>query len=208
MQKIVVVGRPIEDSFEWHINQTLNKMGYSSVLLDCFFGIGKIREAMRMLNHMDYLPKQHWNLIFNRILGELPQLVIVCYRDFHPILVRKIKEAGVPIVHINPDTITTLNRQAVFAEPYDYYFVKSNYMKNFMQRKLSLNTFKYYEAFNPSHLVSKYNNKLEAEQNENIQVLMYGSYYPSKSLMVQELANQGINIASFGPKGDYFSEKK
>jgi spore maturation protein CgeB len=207
MKKITIIGTNIEDSFEFHLYNTVLKMGYLCELIDPFYGTGILREAIRKINYFDALPLFHWDIIFKRITNINPDLVIVAYRDFHPLLVKKIKAQGIKIIHINPDTITTLNRQAIFSEPYDYYFVKSDFMLNFMTKKLGLNTYRYSEAYNQSHLVSSYNSKLEAEDEEKIDVLMYGGYYPAKTRMASELSKQGINLQLYGSKGFYFPKE-
>ncbi|MEM6698049.1 MAG: hypothetical protein AAF599_06615 [Bacteroidota bacterium] len=139
--KIVTIGTNQEDSLEWHIHHTLISMGHQSSLVSLYLGGGLFKKSQLYLQHFNALPNFMERQLFSRICQHDPDMVIVCRRDFPPAVVKKIKKAGIKIIHINPDTVTTLNRQEIFVEAYHSYFVKSDYMLNFMKNHLNLSTY-------------------------------------------------------------------
>ncbi|MEN0047062.1 MAG: glycosyltransferase [Bacteroidota bacterium] len=205
--KIVTIGTNQEDSLEWHIHHTLISMGHQSSLVSLYLGGGLFKKSQLYLQHFNALPNFMERQLFSRICQHDPDMVIVCRRDFPPAVVKKIKKAGIKIIHINPDTVTTLNRQEIFVEAYHSYFVKSDYMLNFMKNHLNLSVHKYLECYNSEHLVSKYTNKKEAESNSTTEVLMYGNYYPYKAKMVEYLAQKGVQLSLYGFKGYYYPKQ-
>ena len=202
--RIVVIGSNIEDSMEWHINQTLIQLGHTSFLVPLYTGKGLFHKGQLYLNHFDQLPDFFINLLYKRIIEKSPEILIVCRRDFPPKIIAKVKSEGIKTIHINPDAITNFERQAIFAEDYDHYFVKCRRIHKFMHDHLKLRVHKYLECYNDEHLVSKYHHKLEAENNEDISIMMYGSYYPYKWRMIDELQQKGLEFALFGFKGYFF----
>lgn len=205
MKKVIVVGPKSEDTFEWHIKTTLVRMGIETDLIDLYSSNSLTRKTTINLQYFGKFPKYLQNKFIKKVAAGLYDTIIVCYRNFPPEIIKALKGIGVRTIHINPDTITTLNRQDIFVEKYDYYFSKSDYMVNFMREKLGLNTFKYLEAFNPHHLVSDYKTKYEAEESEKIDVMLYGSFYPAKNRSILDLDSKNeLGIKLFGVKGFYF----
>lgn len=208
MKRILVCGPTSEDTFEWHIHATLVSMGFDADLKDLYSEKSGIRKVEINLQYFGKYPGYLINRFVKKVIDEGYETLIVCYRNFPPEIIKRLKHNGIRTVHVNPDTITTLNRQDIFVEPYDFYFSKSNYMVDFMRNKLGLNTFKYFEAFNPNHLKSKYKTKEEAEKGEEIDVMLYGSFYPAKNRSILELNPKNeLNIKLFGSKGFYFEPK-
>ena len=207
-KKIVVVGEDSKDMLEWHFYMTLNKLGYSTEIIDYYPFTGQLRKNSWRFKRYFFYPSLFGKLFLQQIRNINPSLVIVCYRDFPPQLVRSIKQAGVKIIHINPDALTNLRKQEIFVEEYDHYFVKSNYMKDFITDKLNFKCSKFFESYNPSyHISPSYQDKIEAEKEVKQEVLMYGNFYPYRVRMLQKLTSEGLEVAGYGELSDYFPEE-
>ena len=133
-----------------------------------------------------------------------PDLVIGVYRFIHPTFVKHIKKAKIKIVHINPDQLTTLEYQQIFAEEYDVYFVKDSYMQRFMKDNMKLNVHLYSEAFNSRHHIKPNIAKEICEREVNIDVMTYGTMYPYRCKMLKSVLDAGINLKVYGVKPHRF----
>jgi spore maturation protein CgeB len=105
---------------------------------------------------------------------------------------------NVMVVHINPDTLTTLEYQQIFASPYDAFFTKDSFMVDFMKNKMGLNTFYLPEAFNPRVHKRPDIDRAELEKKINIDVVVFGTMYPYRANMVEQLLNAEIDVTLFG----------
>lgn len=199
--KIALLGSKDFDSLEYHIQDSLNFLGHEVFHID-------IKDVVKIPYRFNYwgtklFPKYDLSIfkkIAQRIIDEKPDLVIGTYRFIHPECIKMIKKAlpKVPIVHINPDAITTFEHQQVFASPYDAYFTKDPFIVDFMKNKMKLNTFYLPEALNARLHKSFGGNRVETEKKVNIDVVTFGTMYPYRAKMVSELINSGLDVALFG----------
>ena len=105
---------------------------------------------------------------------------------------------NVPIIHVNPDALTTFEQQQIFASPYDAYFTKDPFIADFMKDKMNLNAFYLPEALNPRVHKMPLQNRFEVEKKFGIDVVTFGTMYPYRAKMVGELINNGVNMTLFG----------
>lgn len=135
-----------------------------------------------------------------------PDLVIGTYRFINPICINLIKNGlpNIPIIHVNPDAITTFEHQQIFASPYDFFFTKEPYIVRFMKDKIGLNAKYLPEAFNPRVHVKPSLNRIDCEKKTNIDVLAFGSMYPYRVNMIKKIIDSGVNVTLFGKKDRRF----
>lgn len=199
--KIALLGSKDFDSLEYHIHDSLTFLGHQVFHID-------IKDVVKIPYRYNYwgmklLPKYDLSVfrkIAARIIDEKPDLVIGTYRFIHPECIRMIKAAlpKVPIVHINPDAITTFEHQQVFASPYDAYFTKDPFIMDFMKNKMKLNAYYLPEALNPRVHKPVISDRVQLEKEIGIDVTMFGTMYPYRAKMASEVINSGINVALFG----------
>lgn len=199
--KVTLFGSKDFDSLEYHLNDSFLFSGNKVIHID----IKDIIDIPYKYNYFaakfikkydEYLFKK----IANKIIISEPELVVCTYRFINPICIKLIKEAipNVVIIHINPDQLTTLEYQQIFVSQYDAYFTKDPFMVSFMKDKMNLNTFYLPEAFNPRiHVVSDVNRE-SLENKIDIDLVTFGTMYPYRAKMVNELIERGIKFTLFG----------
>ena len=199
--KIAILGSKAFDSLEFHLNDSLTFLGHKVFHVD-------IKDAINIPYRYNYwlqkfFPKYDeyiFSIVSEKVIEQSPELVICTYRFIHPDCIKKIK-GGLPdtkIIHINPDQLTTLEHQQIFAAPFDAYFSKDPFMVNFMKNKIGLNTYYFPEAFNPRIHYFEVSDRKELEKKINIDVVCFGTMYPYRAKMVEKLINSGIDIKLFG----------
>lgn len=205
--RVAIIGSSAPDSIEFHIKDSFQFLGHEAQIFDYLFPTKRGQAAYYWLKRFSekfdiYQGKQ----IAHRVLEYKPDLVIGVYRIVHPVTLRLIKEKApsIPLVHVNPDQLSTLEQQQVFASPYDFYFAKDPYMVNFMREKAGLNAFYLPESFNPRYHKPLNGNKSDYEDKEPIDVLIFGNWYPYRDRMAEQLVKAGLNISLYGMKGRYF----
>lgn len=199
--KIALLGSKDFDSLEYHIHDSLTFLGHQVFHID-------IKDVVKIPYRYNYwgmklLPKYDLSVfkkIAVRIIDEKPDLVIGTYRFIHPEFIRMIKAAlpKTPVVHVNPDQMTTLEHQQIFASPYDAWFTKEKYMLAFMRDKMKLNAFYLPEALNPRVHKPFSGDRSTTENNVGIDVVTFGTMYPYRAKMVSELVNSGLDVTLFG----------
>ncbi|MDQ1095121.1 MULTISPECIES: CgeB family protein [Chryseobacterium] len=200
--KIALLGSKDFDSLEYHLSDSFRFLGHDVFHID-------IKDVIKIPYRYNYwasklLPKYDkmmFNTIASRIIEQAPELVIGTYRFINPECIRKIKKElpNTTIIHINPDQLTTLEHQQIFASPYDAYFTKDHYMVDFMKNKMNLNTFYLPEALNARlHIPPAGIDKKQLEEKINIDVVAFGTMYPYRAKMVSELIKNDINVSLFG----------
>ena len=199
--KITLFGSKDFDSLEYHLNDSISYLGYSVVHID-------INDIISLPYRYNYYAtkfiKKYDEFIFKKVASKIidsePDLVICTYRFINPICIKIIKESlpNVVIVHINPDQLTTLEYQQIFVSQYDAYFTKDPFMVSFMKNKMNLNTFYLPEAFNPRIHVVPDVSRESLESKIDIDLVTFGSMYPYRAKMVNELIEKGINFTLFG----------
>ena len=205
--KIALLGSKDFDSLEYHLNDSLTFLGHYVYHID-------IKDVMAIPYKYNYWATKLFrkydiyvfDKISNLIIEQKPDIVIATYRFIHPDCIRKIKKAlhDIPVIHVNPDALTTFEYQQIFASPYDFYFTKDPYIVNFMKQKMGLNTIYLPEAFNPRCHQKPNVNRIDLEANTNIDVLAFGYLYPYRVNMIKKIVDTGINITLFGKKDRRF----
>jgi len=207
--KITLFGSKNFDSLEYHLHDSFQFLGNDITHIDIkdvvpvpyiynYYAIKFIKK------YDEYLFRQ----VANKIIESEPELVVCTYRFTHPICIKLIKQAmpNVKVVHVNPDQLTTLEYQQIFASPYDAYFTKDRFIVDFMRNKMGLNAFYLPEAFNPR--VHKMPNVVRAELEKKIKidVVAFGTMYPYRDNMVGQLIKSGIDVSLFGTPNKRFSK--
>jgi len=199
--KVALFGSKDFDSLEYHTKDALNHLSHQVVHID-------IKDFVNMPYIYNYWAIKFFKK-YSRYLGrkaaeiiieEKPDLVICTYRFIHPECVKQIKNAlpNTPVVHLNPDQLTTLENQEIFASPYDVYFTKDPFMVKFMKDKMGLNAKHMPEAFNQRLHKPPIGDRLRIEDQTAIDVLTFGTMYPYRSNMVQKLINANVNVSLYG----------
>lgn len=199
--KITLFGSKNFDSLEYHLNDSFCFLGHEIFHLD-------ITDVISVPYKYNYFAtkfvKRYDEFVFKKVAQKIidsePELVVCTYRFINPICIKLIKKAlpNVNVIHINPDQLTTLEYQQIFASPYDAYFTKDHYMVDFMKNKMSLNVFYLPEAFNLRIHQTIDLDRLELERIIDIDVVTFGTMYPYRAKMVSELINRGVNLSLFG----------
>ena len=206
---IVIVGSKAFDSLEYHLSDSLRVAGHTVTQLDVT-DIGWLPArvnywASRFVESYDRAISIR---LARKVIACNPDLLLVVYRNLHPILVDEMKERlpDVPVVQINPDALSNLEKQQIIAADFDHYFSKEPYIVDFLTNKAGLNAHYLPEGFNPRLHKRPMEEKAAAEQRANIDVLVFGSLYAYRARMVEQLLRAGIRVAVFGTEGPYLSQ--
>lgn len=209
--RITLFGNKDFDTLEYHLNDSflhLNNEVTHIDIKDIFCVPYKYNYfAIKFFKMYDeYLFKK----VADKIIDSEPELIVCTYRFINPICIEIIKKSlpNVYIIHINPDALTTFEYQQIFASPYDAYFTKDPYIVSFMKNKMGLNTFYLPEAFNPRVHKTSSTNRLDLENEIDIDVVTFGTMYPYRSKMLSNLINKGVNVALFGTKDKRFQRSE
>ncbi|MBC8153822.1 MAG: glycosyltransferase [Bacteroidetes bacterium] len=203
---ISLVGSTAFDSLEYHLSDSLRALGHDARTLD-------VADVMPLPLKVNY-----WTARFagpydrflagqlaRKIIGQQPDLVLIVYRHLHPVLVDQIKEQlpGTPVVQINPDALTNLEKGQIIAADFDHYFSKEPYIVDCLRHKAGLNAHYLPEGFNPRVHQRPAIEKAVAERETDIDVLLYGSLYAYRARMVEQLVRAGVTVAVYGTEGPY-----
>ncbi|MEJ7556719.1 MAG: glycosyltransferase [Pedobacter sp.] len=199
--RISIIGSKDFDSLEYHTADALKTLGHEVTQVD----MSDIIHIKYLYNYWfsKFVPK-YVEILFGKlstiVIESKPDLVICTYRFIPSSAIKKIKSAlpGVPTVQLNPDQLTTFEKQQIFYSGYDVYFTKDPFISNFMTQKAGLNAYYLPEAFNQRIHMKPLREKLSLENEINIDVLVFGSIYPYRANMVKQLINAGLNITMFG----------
>jgi len=199
--KVAIFGSKEFDSLEYHFNDSFKHLGHEVVQFD----IKDYAPLPYVYNYwaIKFLKKYGRYLsvkIAKKIMDLRPDIVICSYRFIHPDAIKLLKSnlKGVPVVQLNPDALTTFEDQQVFASPYDAYFTKDPFIVNFMKNKAGLNAHYLPEAFNQRIHKAPNENRIQLENNTNIDVLAFGSMYPYRANIIRKLVDSGIKPTLFG----------
>ena len=141
--KISLIGSKNFDSLEYHLYDSLTFLGHEIFHIDIIDVINIPFKYNYWATKLSPKYDEHiFDKIANKVIEQKPDLVIATYRFIHPNCIRQIKKQlpSIPVVHINPDALTTFEHQQVFASPYDAFFTKDPYIVEFMRKKMKLNT--------------------------------------------------------------------
>ncbi|SFI09132.1 CgeB family protein [Halpernia frigidisoli] len=210
--KVALLGSKDFDSLEYHLQDSLVFLGHEVFHID-------IKDVVKIPYRFNYwatklFPKYDLSVfkkIAEKIVEQKPDLVIGTYRFINPECIRMIKTAlpNTPVFHINPDQLTTLEHQQIFASPYDAYFTKDHFMVDFMKNKMNLNTHYLPEALNARlHVPPAETDRKLLEDKINIDVVGFGTMYPYRAAMVSELIKNGLEVSLFGTPDKRFPRKE
>lgn len=199
--KIALIGNKGFDTIEFHTADALTSLGHEIYHLDMsdFININYLYNywfSKFVPKYVNYL----FNFLANKVIDYKPDLIIGTYRFIPSLSIEKIKYAlpRVPIVQLNPDALTTFEKQQVFYSPYDFFFTKDPYIVSFMRDKAALNAYYLPEAFNPRFHKTPSKDRITLEQEIDIDVLAFGSIYPYRARMLKKLIAAGIKVSVFG----------
>lgn len=200
--RITVLGSKVFDSLEFHVVDSLRHLNHEVVHID-------ITDVLPISYKYTYwiqkvsmsLDEVIFKKIANKVIDSNPDLVICTYRNINPIAIHLIKNniKNVVIIHLNPDNLNTLGYQQIFASPYDAYFSKDPFIVDFMKNKMMLNTHYLPEAFN--HRIHKpplVENRESHETDIDVDVVAFGTMYPYRARVIQNLINADINVSLYG----------
>ena len=203
---VVIVGSRAVESLEGHLADSFRTLGHDASVVDGTDGLPISARAhywaSRFLERYDWVISKK---LMHRIGRLRPDLVLVVYRHTHPALVGGLKKQlpGVPIAQLNPDALSNLEKQQIIAADFDYYFSKEPYIVDTLRDKASLNAHYLPEGFNPRVHQKPQLDKAVAEEMTDIDVLMYGSMYPYRARMVEQLLRAGVRVQVYGTEGPY-----
>lgn len=199
--KIALLGSKDFDSLEYHLNDSLTVLGHDVFHIDISdiinIPFGYNYWARKLFPKYDALL---FNQIKKKIIEFKPDVFIGTYRFIHPELIKSLKKEfpSMVTVQINPDQLTTLEHQQIFASDYDFYFTKDRFMLDFMSNKMNLNAFYLPEAFNPRVHKPVNTDRKTLEDKIGIDVVAFGTMYPYRAKLLSEIIKSGINVTLFG----------
>lgn len=205
--KIAIIGSRENDSMESNLHEAFSFAGHDTRIYDIydlkrfsFRSIDKITHTLDKLCRVysDSYDKKLFHALFLKVKEFSPDLVVCVYRFIHPSFVDLCKNQGAKVIHVNPDQMTTLEYQQVFASNYDIWFVKDPYMLSFMRNNMRLNVMLYNEAFNPRIHKKTEGTKVECERKVAIDVMTYGTMYPYRCRMLKSVVDSGVDMKIYG----------
>lgn len=203
--KVALIGSPRFDSMEFHMADAFRHAGHEAKIFDVFEGAffeygGKYARFIDNIlrQSSDAYEQRLFKGIAMRVNTYDADLIICFYRFIHPMFVKAVKRRKNRVIQVNPDTLTTLQKQQIFASNYDVWFTKDPFMQRFMHDGMKLNAKLYNEAFNVRYHKRPEINKEECEKKVGIDVMTYGTMYPYRCRMLVNLIKAGINIKVFG----------
>lgn len=204
-----IIGAYDIDSLEFHLVDSLQFLGHEAKVFDLAIGGSKARKINYWLQRFsDSFDRNLASHIANRIVAYKPDIVVGVYRNIHPLTISIIKKnlPSVVAIHINPDQLTTLEQQQIIASSYDFYFMKDPFMLRFMRNMAGLNAHYLPEAFNPRFHISPLTS-FDHQTVDSIQtdVLVFGSMYPYRSRIIEQMVGKGFSIKVFGNQSKYLT---
>ncbi|PRY42048.1 spore maturation protein CgeB [Spirosoma oryzae] len=204
--KTVIVGSCAFDSLEYHLADSVRALGGQALIID---GAGQYTLARKAhywaSRFVESYDRAMCTQLARRVATERPDLVLVVYRHLHPVFVDVVKQLlpGATVAQVNPDALSNLEKQQIIAADFDHYFTKEPYIAEFLRDKAGLNAHYLPEGFNPRLHRRPDLDKADAEQQTNIDVLLYGGLYAYRARMVGQLQQAGIRVTVFGSEGPY-----
>lgn len=197
------------DTNAWHFSDAFKRMGHDVIIVGTVQGYyvkGKIEIIMSKVSerHERYKSIK----LIKKAIAFKPDIVINLIRILHPDMVPTLRKAlpNAIFVSVNNDQLANFGRQQIFATDYDFFFSKDSFIVDFMRNKMGLNSYQLLEYFNPRIHLKPNMTKAEAEEETNIDVLVFGLFYPYRTALLKKLVDAGIKITMFGRKSKYFPE--
>ena len=204
--KTVIVGRRAFDSLEYHLADSVRALGGQALIIDGASQYTLARKAHYWASRfVESYDRVMCTQLARRVAAEQPDLVLVVYRHLHPVFVDVVKQLlpGSTVAQVNPDALSNLEKQQIIAADFDHYFTKEPYIAEFLRDKAGLNAHYLPEGFNPRLHRRPNLDKAVAEQQIDIDVLLYGGLYAYRARMVGRLQQAGIRVTVFGNEGPY-----
>ncbi len=204
--KIVIVGSRAFDSLEYHLADSVRALGGQARIVDGASPYTLLRKAHYWASRfVESYDRAMCTQLARRVAAEQPDLVLVVYRHLHPLFVDVVKQQlpGITVAQVNPDALSNLEKQQIIAADFDHYFTKEPYIADFLRNKAGLTAHYLPEGFNPRLHRRPALDKTVAEQQTDIDVLLYGGLYAYRARMVEQLQQAGIRVAVFGNEGPY-----
>lgn len=209
MKKIAIIGGGnVSDSMSWHVNYTLNKMGYTS---DIFYLnqdplLSKFPPSLMTILKQGFksIEEYQYKKLIENIITFEPELIIVIIRNIPPKVIDMIKkQLKTKIIFWTGDSLLNLDRGYVFLSDYDAWFVKDMFMYDFMKNKSGLNVYYLAECCNPDfHYLE---NEIEFGSLHNVTIA--GTLYPYRASIISQLEQKNINVDIFGSIPRWMDEK-
>jgi len=210
--KVVILGDSDYDTNGFHLSESLNFLGHKTTSITYREGLpwylkSKLTQKANyyLIKGSFFLERQHAELLAKLIEKAEPDLVITIYRSIHPSLIPNLRKSlpQTKFVHINSDHIANLERQQLFVSDYDIYFVKDPFMLDLFKNQLGLNAFLLSEYCNPRIVKLPKISKEEQEKSVGIEASIFGNIHPHRSIFIENIINNNINLKVFGVKGPY-----
>jgi spore maturation protein CgeB len=204
---VVIIGNKGYDTLEYHLADSFRFLGHQVIIIDLNDIIPiKYIFNYHAVKYLKYYDEFLFKALAKKVIDIKPDLVIGTYRFINPNCIELIKKYlyNTPIIHVNPDQLTTFELQQIFASPYDFYFTKDPYIVSFMKQKMNLNAWYLPEAFNPRVHQKPKINRIELEEKTNIDILTFGYLYPYRVNMIKKIIDSGISVTLFGKKDRRF----
>ena len=203
---VVIVGSSLADSLEQHLCDSFRVLGHAAFLVDTVaMGPVGARGNYWLSRFVGFYDRLIGRQLAGKIVSHKPDLVLVVYRCMNPILVEQVKAQlpTIPIIQLNPDALSNLEKQQIIAADFDYYFSKEPYIVEALRHKAGLNAHYLPEGFNPRYHQKPPIEKAVAEWLTDIDVLVFGSLYAYRVRMIEQLIRAGIKVVVYGTKGPY-----
>ena len=202
--KVAIIGSSLPDSLEYNLQEAFTYRHDNCQIFDI---VNTSVHTNKYLFNIEKLLRNFSNKYDTNIFKKLaekvayfkPDLVICVYRFIHPIFITTIKKfLKSPVIHINPDALTTFEYQQVFASDYDAWFSKDPYIVRFMRNNMHLNAIYYNEAFNKRLHRKPEIEKAKAEEETCTDIMTYGTIYPYRSNMLKQVIKAGLQLKIYG----------
>ncbi len=207
---IAIIGSKAFDSLEFHLHEAFTYAQHNCKIFDVadrWFMHNKygVQADFIMRRYSDAYDRHIFKNIAKQVTQFKPQLVIATYRFIHPEFVSLVKKhTNSTVIHVNPDAMTTLEYQQIFASDYDAWFTKDPYILRFMKNNMKLNAYHYNEAFNPRIHTKPQITKKQAEQKIHTDVITYGTIYPYRARMLRQVIKHNIQLKIYGTRPNRF----
>jgi len=203
-----IIGASEFDSLEYHLGDSLRHLGHEFASFDLTLAGGKGKTAHYWLRRFsDSYDRKKATEVAHRILDYKPDVVMGVYRYIHPLTIEIIKKKSPSTIaiHFNPDQMVTLEQQQIIASPYDYYFTKDPFMQRFMKDMAGLNAHYLPESFNQRVHIAPQADRSIMEKEVGIEVLVFGSMYPYRLRIVDQLIKAGVKVSLLGSQSRFFN---
>lgn len=194
--QIGVVGPAEEDSFADNVMNSFKRMGYGVACLGPATPRTRKRAVSRALElamlAAPELERRWQDRLVRRAAAAGCDFVLSVDRRLSPYTVSQLRAEGKRVALWFPDAVVNMGDQRMLLADYDAVFMTDPILVNRLRAMLGLRVFYLPEAFNPAW------HKPIGEPGSEKYVAVVGSMYPSRSVLLERLINDGIPIRLFG----------